>query len=338
MNPPDLFRFCKEFKRVRLRSRPQRMAQRNLQTRHTRHAFTLVELLVVIAIVAILISLIMVGIGRANQAGRATVCRGNLRAIALAANTYSSSNKSRTPSPRTDTPAGWTNLKTSPPFDTKAVTREDASNSYIGWVRTESSLMNSIKTNSSGEQYETDVALQNGSLYNYIGVENAYKSPQDPTARVRSYSLNSFVGVMYCNDFYTLPGQISTAPYTFDTRTMASISKPAQTLFALPEWNQTNGALGWNANGYLGNPEITVNPTTGTYTNATWYGAPAVWNPGFINMAYVDGSVDTYAIQSPEMKNGDLQSQFSGGNYPNLPDTNVDQYNIKMMLLPGKIK
>ncbi len=307
--------------------------------RRSARGFTLIELLVVIAIVAILISLIMVGVGRANQAGRATVCRGNLRTIGLAANTYSSSNKGRLPSPRTDTPAGWTSLKTDP-NDSTATTREDAANTYIGWVRTETSVPGSIKADGFGPQYETNIALQKGSLYDYIGGENAYKSPQDPTARVRSYSLNSFVGVMYCDDFYKMPGNISASTYTFDTRTISRIQKPAETLLALPEWDQTKGALGWNANGYLGNPEVAMNGTSGAYTNGKWYDAPSVWNPGFINMARVDGSVDTYTIESPDLKNGELQKTWTSGSGYTDPDgdTYVDLFNIKKMLLPGKIK
>lgn len=135
------------------------MFQTPTPVRRSARGFTLIELLVVIAIVAILISLIMVGVGRANQAGRATVCRGNLRTIGLAANTYSSSNKGRLPSPRTDTPSGWTSLKTDP-NDPTATTREDAANTYIGWVRTETSVPGSIKADGFGPQYETNIALQ----------------------------------------------------------------------------------------------------------------------------------------------------------------------------------
>jgi len=303
--------------------------------RRSVRGFTLIELLVVITIVAILISLIMVGVGRANQAGRATVCRANLRTIGLATNTYSSSNKGRLPSPRTDTPSGWTSLKTDP-NDSTATTREDAANTYIGWVHTEtvSGEKPEIK-----DDKETNFALQNGSLYNYIGGENAYKSPQDPTTRVRSYSLNSFIGVMYCDDYYPQPGNISKG-YNFDTRTISRISKPAETLLALPEWNQVKGNPGWNVNGFLGNPEITMNTTNGSYSNAKWYGAPSVWNPGFVNMARVDGSVDSYTIESPDLKNGILQSTYTPSSGYTDPDgdTYVDLFNIKKMLLPGKIK
>ncbi|MCE9619453.1 MAG: type II secretion system GspH family protein [Planctomycetes bacterium] len=293
----------------------------------------------VVAILGIIIALVLVGVGRATQAGRATACRGNLRTIGTAANTYSSSNKGRLPSPRTDTPAGWSSLKNDPNDPTSAI-REDAANTYIGWVRTEvPAVPGSIKANGFN-QYETPIALQKGSLYEYIGSEAAYKSPQDPTARVRSYSLNSFVGVQYCDDFYPLgnSGNIS-KNYSYDTRTVSRIPHPAETLLALPEWDQAKGQTGWNANGFLGNPEITLDTATGTFSNGKWYDAPSVWNPGEVNMVHVDGSVEGYQIQSPEMKNGDLQAQYkSSPGYPDLPDTFVDLYNIKKMLLPGKIK
>jgi prepilin-type N-terminal cleavage/methylation domain-containing protein len=307
------------------------------QVRVQARAFTLVELLVVVAILAVIISLLLVGVGRATQISRATACRTNLRTIVQAANTYASSNKGRLPSPRTDTPAGWSSLRNDP-NDTASAVREDAANPYLGWVRTEISLPGSIKA-AGFNQYETVTALQGGSLYSYIGSDNAYKSPQDPTQRVRSYSLSSFVGVQYADDFYPLgAGGIISKNYSFDTRTVARIPHPAETLYAIPEWDQSKGALGWNANGFLANPDVKFDSTSGTYTNGKWYDAPSVWNRGEINMGHVDGSVEGYQIQSPEMINGDLQTKYSGGSYPNLPDTYVDLYNIKMMILPGKIQ
>ncbi|MCE9619452.1 MAG: type II secretion system GspH family protein [Planctomycetes bacterium] len=291
--------------------------------------FTLVELLVVIAILGIIISLVLVGVGRATQTGRTIECMKNLGTIGTAVNTYSSSNNGRLPSPRTDTPVGWSNLKTVP---NGSIIREDAGNEYIGWVRTDPAVPGTINGSA-----ETSAALQKGSLYDYIGSETAYKSPQDPTGRLRSYSLNSFVGVMYCEDTYPLPGNISTPSYSFDTRAAARILKPAETLLALPEWDQAKGVPGWNVNGFIGNPEITIDPVTGAYANTAWYNVPAVWNSGAFNMVLVDGHTVLYQSQSPEMINGDLQAQFSNGAYPDLPDTDVDLYNIKKMLLPGKI-
>jgi prepilin-type N-terminal cleavage/methylation domain-containing protein len=51
-------------------------------------AFTLIELLVVIAVIALLIGLLLPGLSGARKAGRATVCRTNLKQFATAAAAY----------------------------------------------------------------------------------------------------------------------------------------------------------------------------------------------------------------------------------------------------------
>jgi prepilin-type N-terminal cleavage/methylation domain-containing protein/prepilin-type processing-associated H-X9-DG protein len=60
-------------------------------------AFTLVELLVVIAIMGLLAALLLPGLGRAKESGRAAACLSNLHQIGLALQLYVQDNNNRLP-------------------------------------------------------------------------------------------------------------------------------------------------------------------------------------------------------------------------------------------------
>jgi prepilin-type N-terminal cleavage/methylation domain-containing protein len=62
-------------------------------------AFSLVELLVVIAVVALLSSLLLPVLGKARGSSRATLCRSNLKQVALACAIYVSDNQESFPPP-----------------------------------------------------------------------------------------------------------------------------------------------------------------------------------------------------------------------------------------------
>ncbi len=65
--------------------------------RRPANAFTLIELLVVISIIAILAALLLPVLGRAKEAGRATVCLSNLHQIGLGLQVYVGDNRNRMP-------------------------------------------------------------------------------------------------------------------------------------------------------------------------------------------------------------------------------------------------
>jgi len=65
--------------------------------RKTSTGFSLIELLVSMAIIAILAALILAGLSRAKESGRATSCRGNLHQIGIALQMYVQDNRNRMP-------------------------------------------------------------------------------------------------------------------------------------------------------------------------------------------------------------------------------------------------
>jgi len=66
-----------------------------------RRAFTLIELLVVIGVIALLLAITVPALRRAREMGRETVCRSNLRQLAIILDTYTSEHDQRFPDPGT---------------------------------------------------------------------------------------------------------------------------------------------------------------------------------------------------------------------------------------------
>jgi len=65
-----------------------------------REAFTLIELLVVVGVIALLLGISVPALRRAREMGRETVCRSNLRQLAIILNTYTSEHDQRFPNPQ----------------------------------------------------------------------------------------------------------------------------------------------------------------------------------------------------------------------------------------------
>ena len=250
--------------------------------------FTLVELLVVIAIIAIILAALIAGIRNMQTQARAAACLSNQRQLALANQTYAADNNGRLTSPRTDNSAivgsGLTTIPNT-------------------WVNTNSALC--------AGNFETHKSLEQGALWTYLGATSqAYISPMDPTAvttneltapptncpsgRVRSYSFNAFVGVgalnpdYRCDDWWSFPDPNSPdypdqfRGAQFKTVSLSQIPQPSRTMSTITE----EDAYNFNLHGFC----VRVRPPTGLAGD--WIDTPALWNPGRINVSYMDGSVD----------------------------------------------
>jgi prepilin-type N-terminal cleavage/methylation domain-containing protein/prepilin-type processing-associated H-X9-DG protein len=243
--------------------------------RATRPGFTLVELLLVITIIVIVVGLILVALSQLQNRARATSCLVNQRQIALANMSYANDNDGRLVNPRTDS---------LPPAGGMRATRNC-------WVNT--AAAGGLVSGS-----ETVKSLEGGALWEYLSKnEKAYVSPMDPTGRVRSYSMNSFVGVgdndygRRADDWWVFPDPESAdMPELYrntqlKTVTLAQIPQPSRTMATITEHDRDTG-YNYNLHGF----SIQVGPPAGL--GGLWIDTPALWNTGRVNVAFLDGSID----------------------------------------------
>jgi prepilin-type processing-associated H-X9-DG protein len=211
----------------------------------------MVEVLVVIAIIGVLASITLMGMGQMERKSVSILDASNQRHLLKASITHSADHNGR-----------WLNSMTSGAEDT--------------WV-------NCYGDNIGPGNTERRGSLIEGEAWAYLGDEGMYKSPEDSSARVRSYSLNSQVGVRY--DGYHVEGG-----YGPQTQTLPKIPMPSQTLGSISEHSE----YGYNPQGfYVG------------FANTSWDGCwvdfPAYWNPRGVNVGYVDGSVRFYTFVDPDL-------------------------------------
>lgn len=326
---------------------------RCLRTSPCRHGFTLVELLVVIAVIGLLAGLLIVAVGGARRAAQDTSDRSRLRGLAQAAQGYAADMKGRLPSPRTSTPSGWTSMKARPGDcpggdgglrEELALASDPAAVKYRGWICSDSTQCAGAI---SGNGMETAAALEGGSLFSYLGSLEAYQSPMDATGRLRSYSINAWVGVLYADDAVDTPGKFRGGDYAtacslaFDTRTGSRILQPSATAMFVGDndpMHATASSAGWNLNGMLFNP----NPRQAR----KWFDLPAVWQVGqaTVNMSFVDASTGAYRIQSDAVRNQETSQALRGADTSNGVDISeedpsyADLLGLSRYALPGSLK
>jgi prepilin-type N-terminal cleavage/methylation domain-containing protein len=269
--------------------------------------FTLIELLVVIAIITLIIAILIPVLAQMSTATRRTKCLSNQRSLAHAIMQYTMDNNGRLCSPRTE-----------------PVALPNGGGDVLNlWV-------NAIPANLAGQPDgttgETVKALETGVLWNYTDQsQSAYKSPLDTSTRLRSYSMNAYVGnVLNPND--NSPTLVPSGQTDLSTSQMSSIIQPANTFCTVSE-----DAPGFNKNGWLVE-----------WNTPKWDDVPAIWDGNKFNASFMDGSSRTLDVLSPAF--ADLVSQSPSGGFTEPGDPSAGNelgpatwLAVRQMLLPGRL-
>jgi len=271
-----------------------------------RRGFTVTELIVVVAVIALIVALILPALGTVRSKARTMKCLTNQRSITMANYAYAGANNSRFASPRTDS-YGMLYVN--------GTTLNNASQHC--WVKAEGA-------NVVSNAYEKPSAIEQGSLYPYIGDVNTYVSPDEPTnpyasnisstsTRVRSYSINALLGTTHPDelpdfdgDFTSTMNGVTPQLSAYNSTTIGTIKSPQRMMSTLVE----DDSVAYNNEGWLVLPQM-----------ANWIDWPAPWRPDAITLSYVDGSTESY-----ELANKDLATKWeqNGHRWQQPNETTVD--------------
>lgn len=287
--------------------------------KQTKYGFTLIELLVVIAIIAILMSLAVTGIGMMLTRTKATKDLTNHKTIAAASWSHSLDHNGRLLHPRTIEDDLDSTDEQIARFWVKSYDEDDGSAIRLEYP----------------DGPELVLALEDGAAFPYIENINSYKSPLDPTKRLRSYSLNAFVGVEF---------GIDDAPSTFDITGMSEFFMPAMTASQIPQPSSTMASIseddrrtgGPNWNGWLLHPKNDM-------PFLIWYDIPAFWVPNEVGTSNVDGSTQTIKLTTQGLKDRweEIIADPQNAGFKKWNDTDRtsegDYNRFRKKLLPGRI-
>ncbi|MCH2161060.1 MAG: type II secretion system GspH family protein [Phycisphaerales bacterium] len=224
-----------------------------------KRGFTLTELLVVIGLIALLVGIVMVAVNNFRDSARMLECQSNQHQLQVGLYGYSMEHGGKFISPKN---------------------YQDAANQNpdLFWVKSDNSRRDPVTMD------ETLASLQDGALWEYVGDEAAYRSPLDPTGRMRSYSLNGFIS--------DLPDNSSNpaAQWAPVADRLSKIKIPSNTIYVLPEEDR-DWEYRFNRHGWV----IDVNLNW-------WKDYPVDWLPeATTTAAFVDGSTRVLKFQNPNL-------------------------------------
>lgn len=276
-----------------------------------RLAFTIVELLVVVAILSVLMSLVLVGVNSMDDSAMSTTDLARQRQIALASSQYAAANDARLFHPRTG-PVDSGIFESFPSDEYEVLGDPDELEADVTrrlWVRAYNDGGNTRLESLDGNAYEVELtkAFSDGEAWEYLdGNIDTYLSPLDQTGRMRSYSINSFIGVNVCADdhyFGDNPAMPFAGPflkYAVATPTMMAIKQPSRTMCTIAEDDPGlgGGPPGHNGHGFMMHP----NQNGSDFAMfQSWIDIPGLWNPRGINISHMDGSTETIKLTEVDL-------------------------------------
>ncbi|MDA1106350.1 MAG: type II secretion system protein [Planctomycetota bacterium] len=350
---------------------PHRVRQRVRQ--HARRpgprGFSLTELLVVLAIITLLVAIIVIATKKVHRMSNMSGDLNNQRQIALALSSYSLDFNGALPSNRTSTDGNFNYLLNPSggcggPFQITINEGNTNAATYHSWTASYGTNMFGSEEveyglNTSNIADSNRKALSSGKLWPYIGDYGVYRSPLDPSAwvsgqtyqnsnsRIRSYSLNGFVGSTVpedsnewankWDDWFCANGVPMTAT---NTTKISRIPQPARTIASIVE-DDFDG-FNFNNQGWVVDPR---RPNTGSWSGSPtsgwegWIDWPAMWDPTAIPFSYMDGSTEVYSlVRLSEDDNLPEELVIFGHRYAQPPDDNGVQNDwlyFRDRLLPG---
>ena len=280
--------------------------------------FTLIELLIVIAIIAILVGLVVVAAGSMLLQSKSTKDLANHRTIGAATWNHTVDHNGELLNPRTEPDAANSTQAQIDRYWVKAYNDDIAAR-----------LGDNPNTGDVEDDAELENALKDGAAFEYIGSIDVYRSPLDPTDRIRSYSMSAYIGVTDgINDDveYNIPGL---QEFFFPTLTASQIPQPSGTLCTITEDDRRQAG---NLNGWMLHPGDDMR-------FLQWYDFPAFWMENTVNISHIDGSTQSITLSSDALKEGWEEVIESSSATWNDSDraTITDFKKFRRKLLPGRI-